>query len=62
MGVFISRTLGVVPSPEGKELGESEESLSPYRRSVFTPNMDSDYHSLSNAPISPGRVELPYMV
>lgn len=44
----------VSASPEGKELGESEESPSPYRRSVFSPNMDSDYHSLSNAPISPG--------
>ena len=41
----------MTPTPEGKELGESEEPSSPRI-------MDSDYHSLSNAPVSPGRASL----
>ena len=49
-------SIGVAATPEGKELSESEEPSSPNRCSVFSPNLDSDYHSLSNAPISPGRI------
>ena len=46
----ISCHLGVTTTPEGKELGESEPS---------SPRItDSDYHSLTNAPVSPGRTSI----
>ena len=62
VGVFISCahcSLGVATPPEGKELGENDEPSSPNNATRFSPNMDSDYHSLSNAPIlSPGKASI----
>lgn len=61
-GDWLCYFLGVTPPPKGKELGENEEQLSTNRDSAFSPNKDSDYHSLSNAPISPGRVSIYDMI
>ena len=59
VGVVISCTNyspGVATPPDGKELGENEEASS-NNSTRFSPNLDSDYHSLSNAPIlSPGTI------
>ena len=59
VGVVISCdhcSAGVATPPEGKELGENDE---PNNDARFSPNMDSDYHSLSNAPmLSPGKASI----
>lgn len=52
----------IATTPEGKELGENEEGSSS-NSNPRSPTMDSDYHSLSNAPLlSPAGRILHYMI